>query len=202
MSAKDLDKRIEILEKQLAQGQQVNVALQLEINRLKLQAFEEDIREQNNNQLLNGQCCLKTTAALDIPTSSVILVAMSEILQETTVWKSESPVPNHIYLLDNNSNIIAYIKQGDTAINQLKSKIKLDKRYRKFIKVNHEGLSKLMPKDNGHDYSIKPNVRIFKVISGNHDYKIEVTGTKLSCTCIGYGYRGKCKHIEAVKSKL
>jgi SPX domain protein involved in polyphosphate accumulation len=129
-------------------------------------------------------------------------VAMSEILQEITVWKSESPVPNHIYLLDNNSNIIAYIKQGDTAINQLKSKIKLDKRYRKFIKVNHTGLSKLMPKDNGHDYSIKPNVRIFKVISGNHDYKIEVNGDSLSCTCIGYGYRGKCKHIEAVKSKL
>ena len=201
MSVKDLDKQIEMLEKQLEQ-EKVNLALQLEINRLKLQAFEEDIREQNNSQLLNGQCCLKTTAALDFPTSSVILVAMSEILQETTVWKSESPVPNHIYLLDNNSNIIAYIKQGDKAIIQLKSKIKLDKRYRKFIKVNHTGLSKLMPKDNGHDYSIKPNVRIFKVISGNHDYKIEVNGDSLSCTCIGYGYRGKCKHIEAVKSKL
>jgi hypothetical protein len=54
MSAKDIDKQIEILERQLAQGQQINVALQLEINRLKLQAFEEDIREQNNSQLLNG----------------------------------------------------------------------------------------------------------------------------------------------------
>jgi uncharacterized coiled-coil protein SlyX len=54
MLVKELDKRIEILENQLAQGQQVIIALQLEINRLKLQAFEEDIREQNNNQLLNG----------------------------------------------------------------------------------------------------------------------------------------------------
>ena len=54
---------------------------------------------------------------------------MSEILQEVTVWKADFPVSNHIYLLDNNSNIIAYIKQGDTAINQLKSRIKLDKRY-------------------------------------------------------------------------
>jgi uncharacterized small protein (DUF1192 family) len=55
MSVKDIDKRIEILEKQLAQGQEVNVALQNEINRLKLQAFEEDIREQNNTtQLLKG----------------------------------------------------------------------------------------------------------------------------------------------------
>jgi hypothetical protein len=55
MSAKDIDKQIEILERQLVQGQQINVALQLEINRLKLQAFEEDIREQDNStQLLKG----------------------------------------------------------------------------------------------------------------------------------------------------
>ena len=128
---------------------------------------------------------------------------MSEILQEVTIWKSEFPVPNHVYLLDNNDNIIAYIKQGDNVINQLKSNIKLNKRYRKFIKVNHAGLSKLIPKDNGHDYSKKIGVRIFKVKSGNHDYKIELDNTnKLSCTCIGYGYRGKCKHIEAVKNTL
>jgi hypothetical protein len=53
MSVKDLDKQIEMLEKQLEQ-EKVNLALQLEINRLKLQAFEDDIREQNNSQLLNG----------------------------------------------------------------------------------------------------------------------------------------------------
>ena len=127
---------------------------------------------------------------------------MSEILQEVTAWKSDFPVPTHIYLLDNNSNIIAYVKQSDNTINQLKSRIKLDKRYRKFIKVNHTGLSKLISEDNGHDYSPKSGIRIFKVVSGNHDYKIEVNGDRLSCTCIGYGYRGKCKHIEAVKSKL
>lgn len=55
MSTKDIDKRIEILEKQLAQGLEVNVALQNEISRLKLQAFEENIREQDNtSQLLKG----------------------------------------------------------------------------------------------------------------------------------------------------
>jgi len=55
MSVRDIDKKIEILERQLAQGQQINVALQLDINRLKLQAFEEDIREQDNSsQLLKG----------------------------------------------------------------------------------------------------------------------------------------------------
>ena len=53
MSVKDLDKRIEMLEKQLEQ-EKVNLALQLEINRLKLQAFEEEMREENDQQLLKG----------------------------------------------------------------------------------------------------------------------------------------------------
>lgn len=55
MSARDIDKRIEILEKQLEYSKEANIALQNEINRLKLQAFEENIREQDEgNQLLQG----------------------------------------------------------------------------------------------------------------------------------------------------
>ena len=55
MSVRDIDKRIEMLEKQLEHGATMNVALQNEINRLKLQAFEEDIREQDEGQqLLKG----------------------------------------------------------------------------------------------------------------------------------------------------
>ncbi len=122
---------------------------------------------------------------------------MSEILQETTVWKSESPVPNHIYLLDNNSNIIAYIKQGDNVINQLKSKIKLDKRYRKFIKVNHSGLSKIINKT-----TTQPNTRVFKVKSNTKEYMVELINNQYTCTCTGFTFRGKCKHIEAVAKKL
>lgn len=55
MSVKDIDKKIEMLEKQLQQNTGVNEALIKEINRLKLQAFEEDLREQSEGQqLLQG----------------------------------------------------------------------------------------------------------------------------------------------------
>ena len=55
MSVKDIDKRIEMLEKQLEHGATMNLALRDEINRLKLQAFEENIREQDEGQqLLKG----------------------------------------------------------------------------------------------------------------------------------------------------
>ena len=52
MLVKDLDKRIEMLEKQLEHGATMNLALRDEINRLKLKAFEEDIREQDEGQQL------------------------------------------------------------------------------------------------------------------------------------------------------
>ena len=131
------------------------------------------------------------------------MVGMSEILKEITVWQSDFSVPNHTYLLDSKGNIIAHARASDGIVVESKSKtIKLDKRYRKFINVNHSELSKLTPKDDGHDYSPKVGVRIFKVKSGNHDYKIEVAGSSITCSCIGFGYRGKCKHAEAVRSKL
>lgn len=128
------------------------------------------------------------------------MVAMSEILQEVTEWKSDFSVPNHIYLLDNNSNIIAYTK-SDGTINQLKSSIKLNKRYRKFITVKHTGLSKLIKNDNQNNTE-KTGIRIFKVKSKDKEYNVELYNNKLSCNCTGFGFRNKCKHIEAVKAKL
>lgn len=131
------------------------------------------------------------------------MVVMSEILKEVTTWQSDFTVPNHTYLLDSKGNIIAHARASDGIVIESKSKnIKLNRRYRKFINVNHSELSKLAPKNDGHDYSLSVGVRIFKVKSGNHDYKIEVSGKRISCSCIGFGYRSKCKHVEAVRSKL
>ncbi len=71
------------------------------------------------------------------------MVGMSEILKEITVWQSDFSVPNHTYLLDSKGNIIAHARASDGMIVESKSKkIKLDKRYRKFIEVNHSELFK------------------------------------------------------------
>lgn len=37
--------------------------------------------------------------------------------------------------------------------------------------------------------------------SPNKKYIVTRTGEKYKCTCIGYGYRRTCKHIENIKSK-
>jgi hypothetical protein len=117
-----------------------------------------------------------------------------QILKEITEWESDFPIINKIYLLDLKDKIIAYTN-SDNTITQLKSPIKLDKRRRKFIKVNHAGLSKLIQKDN--------NNRIFKVKSKDNEYTVSLDNNNtLSCTCTGFTFRGKCKHIEAVRNIL
>ena len=54
MKSSDIDRLIEKLEASLKENRDNMDEIQKEINRLKLQAFEEDIREQDSRQLLKG----------------------------------------------------------------------------------------------------------------------------------------------------
>lgn len=121
---------------------------------------------------------------------------MLEILKETTEWSGGYETCNHTYLLDSNK-IIAYVKSGTNEVQVLKTPLTIDKRYRKFIKAHHDGLAKFtksQPKD--------PDAKTFKVKSGEKEYFVKVTKNRYSCTCTGYNFRGKCKHIDAVSAKL
>ena len=128
-----------------------------------------------------------------------------EIIKEITVWDCDYNVPNNTYLLNNKGKLIAYIKEGEDSINQLKTPLEFSKSRRKFIKIQHDGLSKLI-KDEKKDNTkriIPKNVQLFNVNSNDKDYTVEVTDNRyFSCTCIGFGYRNKCKHVEAVKDSL
>ena len=128
-----------------------------------------------------------------------------EIIQEITQWKCEYAVSNNTYLLNNKGILIAYIKSGKQDIIQLKTPLSFDKARRKFIKIQHDGLSKLI-KDEKQDNVkriIPKNVQLFNVNSNDRDYTVEVTDNRyFSCSCIGFGYRHRCKHVEAVKESL
>jgi len=122
---------------------------------------------------------------------------MYQILKEITVWNTDYSVCNHTYLLDGD-RIIAYIKDGDDSetVNLIPSRMRIDKRYRKFVPVKNAALQKLIPKQ------VNTNVRIFKVKSNTKEYIVELKdNTKYSCTCTGFTFRGKCKHITAVAQK-
>jgi hypothetical protein len=135
-----------------------------------------------------------------------------EILKEVTQWDVDYRQPNHTYLVNNKGQIIAYAKWHSNEIMIFKSRSTLDKRYRKFEKSNHTGLSKLLSKFAKEDNVEKQNkpvqlksnkIRTFKVTSKGKDYIVEFNtiGKYITCPCIGFGYRRKCKHADAV-SKL
>ena len=119
---------------------------------------------------------------------------MLEILKETTVW-SDGSNANHTYLLEG-SKIIAYAKFGGNDIQELRTQIKIDKRYRTFVKTKHSGLQKFIKKTIP-----KLNTSVFKVTSGEKEYFVELSDYNYTCTCTGYNFRGKCKHITAVAEK-
>ena len=135
-----------------------------------------------------------------------------EILKEVTQWDVEYRQPNHTYLVNNKGQIIAYAKWHSNDIMIFKSRSTLDKRYRKFEKTSHKALSKLIPQFISEDNNQKEkvvsfksnNIRTFKVKSKQKEYIVEFNkiGKYITCSCIGFCYRRKCKHSEAVAKKL
>ena len=94
---------------------------------------------------------------------------MLEILKETTVW-SDGSNANHTYLLDG-SKIIAYAKYSDNSVQVLRTQIKIDKRYRTFIKTKHFGLENIIKSS-----PTKSNIRVFKVKSKEKEYSLTSPG--------------------------
>jgi hypothetical protein len=131
-----------------------------------------------------------------------------EILKEVTQWDVDLKQPNHTYLLNNKGQIVAYSKFHTEEIFVLNSRISLVKKYRKFIKTDHSELSKLIPKyiddDKKQKQTKNKDSRYFKVKSKEKEYIVEYNqkSKRLICSCVGFSYRGKCKHSESVAKKI
>ncbi len=122
--------------------------------------------------------------------------------KEVTEWdNSEFVVPNHTYLFDGNSNILAYAKASNDELVILHKPLKLDNRRRKFVKVKHEALDAYgatvvlaVPNlENTPHWTVKSD-------SGK-SYTITLESGKYTCNCVGFAYRGKCKHSSQVQKE-
>jgi hypothetical protein len=136
-----------------------------------------------------------------------------EILKEITQWVADYQQPNHTYLINKKGQIIAYAKWHTNDIMVFNSRRTLDKRYRKFVKDDHKGLSKLAKQFASEDDDEKTekekivksdNIRLFKVKSNDREYDVQynISGKFLTCSCVGFGYRRKCKHVDSVAKKI
>jgi hypothetical protein len=121
--------------------------------------------------------------------------------KEVTVWNNpEFRVPQNVYLFDGKSNALAYAKESNGEIFIFKKPLAIDTRRRKFIKVKHKALDSYgatvvldVPEiDNTPHWSVKSD-------SGK-TYTVTLESGKYQCNCVGYAYRGACKHSKSVAS--
>lgn len=102
-------------------------------------------------------------------------------LKEVTVW-ADGTTANHTYLLDGD-NMVAYIKKGTTEPFYFKRPIKgFSRSGRKFEEL----------KKNPFKVEVKSNL---KEVIGSKGEKYFVDEEAKTCTCPGFSFRGKCKHV-------
>jgi hypothetical protein len=119
------------------------------------------------------------------------MILVKEITDD---WTGVTRSPNHTYLMDDKmEKIIGYFKWHNPNDFELsRSQIKLDRRYRKF---------KIL--QTGYVFANeKPQTKTWE-IEGSKGNKYVVLQDELgyNCSCIGFKYHGKCKHIAKVTNE-
>ena len=102
---------------------------------------------------------------------------------EITDW-GDTKAPNHTYLLDG-TNLVAYIKQGETTPFYFKNPIKgFDKRGRKFELLKQNPFKVTVSDANT------------KQVTGSKGEVYTIDLDAKTCTCAGFTFRGTCKHTK------
>jgi len=116
------------------------------------------------------------------------------LAREITKWDVEYRQPNHTYLMSENmEKIFGYFMWNNPKDFKMFSKpMRFDTRYRKFKVL----------KRNMHFEGQKSTNKIWE-IKGSKDnvYTVEESENGMVCSCIGFKYHGKCKHIDGVMNE-
>jgi hypothetical protein len=108
-----------------------------------------------------------------------------EAVREVTVWDVEYRQPNHDYLLDGD-RVVAYRKWGEGEIIASPSRLKIDRRGRKFVKLD----------PNPFEGFGKEKEPMVAEVRGSKGASYFVNKDEGRCTCPGFQFRGTCKHLK------
>jgi hypothetical protein len=103
-------------------------------------------------------------------------------MREVTQW-TDSMLGNHIYLLDGD-RAIAYQPWGTGQIQYFRTPIRLDLRGRKFVEV--------LP----NPFKVPVTTARIVSVAGSRGATYDVNLDEQTCTCSGFRFRGKCKHVQ------
>jgi len=113
-----------------------------------------------------------------------------EAVREVTVWTGISRQPNHDYLLDGD-RVLAYRKWGQGDIIPCSGRLKIDRRGRKFVKLDPNPFEALQ-----HSQRDEP---VVVEVKGSKGTSYFVNKDEGRCTCPGFTFRGTCRHLKEVQ---
>jgi len=111
-----------------------------------------------------------------------------EALKEVTVWNTDFQC-NHTYLLDGDK-VLAY-RQWHTGEPIWGSPMRFDRRYRKFEPADLK-LFGIVDAP-----VVNSSTKVVKGSKGN-EYILDLD--EKTCSCPGFKFRGKCKHVETLQA--
>ena len=117
--------------------------------------------------------------------------------QEITEWDCEFVVPNHVYFLsDSKDKMYGYVKAGTGEIQEVKKPYRFHVRGRRFKEVPDiwnvtvdetepvEGRNWIVAGSKGASYTVTENHGLW------------------TCTCAGFKFRNRCRHVEEISSTV
>ena len=122
---------------------------------------------------------------------------------ETTVYQDGTAKNGHYYLSDDRMYMVAYQAPGQTEYKRFKSPIRIDKRGRTFKVVapgEPDSIYIVKSADIALQTPSKPSNDAIPVAGSNGAiYHVTRSTNTYSCTCSGFQFRRKCKHIDSIK---
>lgn len=113
-----------------------------------------------------------------------------KVLREVTKWATTIQ-PNHVYLVEGD-RILAYQPHGSGSVTHFTHHVRLDRARRRFVEE---------PVDSAvWGVSVEQPQHVVTV-AGSRGARYEVNLAEGSCTCSGYRFRGRCKHLALAQEK-
>jgi hypothetical protein len=118
-----------------------------------------------------------------------------KILEEITEWKSRSNF-NHVYFTnDSRSKIYGYVPRGAERAVRFSKPLTFDVRGRKFRVVANTW--QFTTDEDA------PQTRSWPVTGSRGDiYTVTELQGRLLCTCSGFQFRSRCRHVDQVRKSL